>query len=99
MFERGSQPAASSLAERGQRRCCRRKVWPGERLQAAGGDPDGLSHFLLGFLASEPGVGAGGGDATGDGEGQKGEKPGSDHHPPGLGLGGLGWWGSFGAIY
>ena len=27
----------------------------------AGGDRDGLSHFLLGFLASEPGVGAGGG--------------------------------------
>lgn len=33
----------------------------------AGGDRDGLSHFLLGFLASEPGVGAGGGDVEGYG--------------------------------
>lgn len=86
---------AGSLVERGQRRC-RRRVWPGERLRAAGGDPDGLSHFLLGFLASEPGVGAGGGDATGDGEGERGEKPDRDCHPPGLGLGGLVGWGSFG---
>lgn len=30
------------------------------RRALAGGNPDGLSHFLLGFLTSEPGVGAGG---------------------------------------
>lgn len=37
------------------------------RGELAGGDRDGLSHFLSGFLASEPAVGAGRGDAEGDG--------------------------------
>lgn len=49
----------------------------------AGGDRDGLSHFLLGFLASEPGVRAGGGDVEGyGGAGVRGWAEASTHPPP-----------------
>lgn len=67
----------------------------------AGGDQDPPSHFLLGFLASEPRVGAGVGDAEGDGG--AGGEAGRRLQPPGLGEvgvgrrpAGLGWVGLLG---
>ena len=56
---------AGSLVGRGQRRRLRPGGGCGQGSALAGGDRDGLSHFLPGFLASEPGVGAGGGDVEG----------------------------------
>ena len=74
---------------RGQRRRLRPGGGCGQGSALAGGDRDGLSHFLLGFLASEPGVGAGGGDVEGD-AGAWGERQGGGLHPPRLGEAGGG---------